>query len=411
MSRRHVALLLAGLTLFCVAETLLSHGPVERVPAVWKQEARLFGADAATGEVVVVDLPEGNTVTRISTPPFIMMMGFSNDGQYLFAMRGKSTDRDWVTVIRTSFDPATGAARFPQVVRTFLGNAPGGVHNGYLATVGGKNAMFMEGTGEILVFENDHFDGLHEVETDVYKLPAPDHTFYLEAGKKLYVGLLAKGYVQVLSRKSGKQVARIPGCPVLHGMARDEFTQRLFYACQGSVMVVGTQGKEADREVARIAYPQTQRVAAFLKGTARVWWGYTEGELPVLYRLDAARQPYVFEVLPVDASVRQNVNDDGSLLLVLTRAGVLQVRDGGNGELIRTVTISAPFAEEFHEHVDKAVLPDILTLGNLAYVSLPHEGRIAEVDLQRGRVIRYLEVGGEPTRLRILKAGGTLGAH
>jgi hypothetical protein len=113
----------------------------------------------------------------------------------------------------------------------------------------------------------------------------------------------------------------------------------------------------------------------------------------------------------VDAAVRQNVNDDGSLLLVLTRAGVLQVRDGGSGELIRTVTISAPFAEEFHEHVDKAVLPDIVTLGNLAYVSLPHEGRIAEVDLQHGTVIRYLEVGGEPTRLRLLKAGGTPGAH
>jgi hypothetical protein len=148
-----------------------------------------------------------------------------------------------------------------------------------------------------------------------------------------------------------------------------------------------------------------------VKGKARVWWGYTEGELPALYRLDAARQPYVFETLPVNASVRQNVNDDGSLLLVLTRAGVLQVRDGGNGELIRTVAVSAPFDEELHEHVDKAILPDILTLGDLAYVSLPHEGRIAEVDLQQGTVIRYLEVGGEPTRLRLLKAGGTPGAH
>lgn len=410
MLRRHVALLVAGLTLFCVAETLLAHGPVERVPAVWKQQARLFVADAATGEVLVVDLPEGNSVTRIPTPPFIMVMGFSKDEQYLFAMRGRSTDRDWVTVIHTGFDTATGAARFPRVVRTFLGSAPGGVHHGYLPTVGGKNAVFMEGTGEIHVFENDHFNGLHGVEVRRYKLPAPDHTFYLEAGENLYVGLLAKGYVQVLSRESGKQVARISGCPVLHGMARDELTHRLFYACQGNVMVVGTQGNEADREVARIAYPQPQRVAAFLKGKARVWWGYTEGELPALYRLDAARQPYVFETLSVDASVRQNVNDDGSLLLVLTRAGVLQVRDGGSGELIRIVTVSAPFDKEFHEHVDKAILPDIQTLGNLAYVSLPHEGRIAEIDLQQGTVIRYLEVGGEPTRLRLLKADGTPGA-
>ena len=69
MSRGHLALLLSGLTLFCVAETSSAHGPVERVPAVWQQQARLFVPDAATGEVIVVDLPEGNTVTRISTPP------------------------------------------------------------------------------------------------------------------------------------------------------------------------------------------------------------------------------------------------------------------------------------------------------------------------------------------------------
>ena len=407
MSRRYLALLLPALTLFFTVKTSLAHGPVERVPAARQQEARLFGADAATGEILVVDLPEGNVLTRIATPPFIMAAGFSKDGQYLFAMRGKDTDRNWVTVIDTGLDITTGNYRFPKVVRTFLGSNPGPDKNGYMPTVGGKNAVFMEGTGEIHVFENDQFGGLHDVGIRRYELPAPDHTFYQEVGDKLYIGMLAQGYVQVLNRETGSPVARISGCPVLHGIAYDEVTQRVFFACQGNILVVGTQGNEADREVARIAYPLSQRAAMFRKGKGQIWWGYTEGTMPVLYRLDGGRQPYVLDVLPVDASIRQNSTANGMLLLVLNRSGVFEVRDGGSGELIHSITVSAPFEGEYDEHVDKAILPDIQSSGNLAYITLPHEGRIAEVDMQEGALIRHLEVGGEPTRLRLLKVSST----
>jgi hypothetical protein len=49
--------------------------------------------------------------------------------------------------------------------------------------------------------------------------------------------------------------------------------------------------------------------------------------------------------------------------------------------------------------VDKALLPDIRFLGDLVYISLPHEGRIAELQLPSGEVLRYIEVGGQPTRM------------
>jgi hypothetical protein len=156
--------------------------------------------------------------------------------------------------------------------------------------------------------------------------------------------------------------------------------------------------------VGRIAYPQPQRVASFLKGRDGVLWGYTEGALPAIYRLDTTRRNYKFEVLPVEASIQQNVNEDGSRLLVLTRAGVLEIRDGHNGRLLGKVTICKPFDKELHEHVDKAILPDIQFLGARAYVSLPHEGRIAEVDMEKGAVIRQLEVGGSPTRLLLVRS-------
>jgi len=125
-----------------------------------------------------------------------------------------------------------------------------------------------------------------------------------------------------------------------------------------------------------------------------------------LYRFDSAREPYALETVPVEDLVRHNVPDDGELLLILTRAGNLNVRDGGTGEFMWSVRVSPPFAEDFHEHTDKAILPDILTLRGHAYVSLPNEGRIADIDLEKRAVVGTFETGGEPTRLILIEAGG-----
>jgi hypothetical protein len=54
--------------------------------------------------------------------------------------------------------------------------------------------------------------------------------------------------------------------------------------------------------------------------------------------------------------------------------------------------------------VDKALLPDIRFLGERVYISLPHEGRIAEVVLDPAEVIRYIDVGGQPTRMVAISA-------
>ena len=407
MSRAYISLMLSVLMAATLPSTSFSHGPVDRESEAQASQGRLFAADAATGEVIVIDLLDGDTIVRLTTPPYVMQLGLSSDGQYLFAMRGRSTDRDWVTIIHTGFDVTSDKVRPPYVARTFLGFDPGGVSNGRLATVGGKDAIFMEDTGEIIVFESNGFSGFDEVEVRKYELAAPTHYQYLETGDNLYVGHLEQAFVQVLNRESGAEVARISGCTQLHGKALDPSTGRLFFPCQTDVMVIGTQGAEANREVGRINYPDSQRVGSLLKGKDRVFWGRVEGILTMLYRLDAAHEPYAFEILPVEDSIQQNVSEDGSLLLVLTKAGVLQIRDGGSGELIRTVTVSKPFDQELCENVGKAILPDIVTLGDRAYVSLPHEGRIAVVHLSDGAVIRHLQVGGEPTRLVLVQAGGT----
>jgi len=390
------------LSLGLVTGPALSHGPVERKAETVSSTVRLFTADVSNGEVVVVDMPSGDVVARLSTPPYIMSLGFSADYEHLFAMRGRNTDRDMVTVISTGYFSESDVRRPPYVARTLTANTPGGVRSGHVSRVGGRDAIFMEGSAEIVVLENQDFTGLDAINVRRYDLAGPDHYHYLEAGDHLYVGHLSLGMLQILDRNTGKEAARLEQCPVLHGMIKDEETARLFFACQQNIMVVGTEGEETNKDLARIPYPNEQRVGAFHRGVKGIYWGFTEGTIPQLYRLDASQQPYAFTVLPVESSIRQGVSPDGEYLLSLSRAGILDIRSGDTGELLNTVTVAEPFVKEYHEHVDKAILPDIAVAQGHAYVSLPHQGKIIGVDLETAEVINEMDIGGEPTRLLAL---------
>ena len=236
-------------------------------------------------------------------------------------------------------------------------------------------------------------------------LAAPDHYHYLEGESYLYIGHLFNGFIQVLDPSSGKEVTRISKCPMLHGMTRDEESGRLFFSCAREVVVIGTIGAEKAKEVSRISYPANtgRGCAAFLRGKERVQWCYTEGIIPRLYRLDATKKDkYLFESLPVEPSIRQNVTDDGKYLMILSKQGVLHLHDGLDGAFIRKIKISEPFLGDWFEDVGKAILPDIAAHNGTAYVTLTHEGRIAEVDLEEGKVIRYIDLGGFPTRIVLL---------
>lgn len=384
----------------------LAHGPVPRTPEGTPVEARLFVADSSNGQVAVIDLPEGEVIARLGTPPYILSFGLGGGDRHIYAMRGRNTDRDAVTVIDTGIDRESGLARFPTIVRTFDGRAPGGVRNGYVAVFNGNDMIINEEIGELLVLGDPgrpaSFGTLDAVPTRSIQASAPDHYHYLEAAGKLYVGHLAKGYVQVLDGATGAEITRVGPCPVLHGMAEDEPSGRLFFACRQDVIVVGTRGDEAEQLLARIAYPESQRAAVFLPGRGRVHWGSTEGANPAILRLDAGREPYRFQSIPVDAAIQRETTRDGRYLLLYTRDGQLEIRDGRSGRLRRTVTISASYDSDYHEHVDKASLPDIRSHGQRAYVTIPMEGVVVEVDIRRGRVLRRIEVGGEPTRLLIV---------
>ena len=383
---------------------VFGHGAVQRESELKDSEIRLFVADNMDGSVIIVDFPDGKIINRVSTSPSIMILAANKDNNYIYAMRGRDTDQDLTSIISTGFDPETGKFRKPHVIRTIETDTPGGPRDNKMATVGGYDAILTEGDAEIVVLMSDVIDGYSELKTKTYKIAAPDHYHYLEGETYLYIGHLFKGFVQVLDRASGEEVGRIKGCPMLHGMTEDEESGRLFFSCARDVMVVGTLGEEKAKQISRIPYPENtgRGCAAFLKGEGRVQWCYTEGIIPRLYRVDLAQEPYQFTTLSVESSIQQNSTDDGKYLMVLSKQGVLYLYDGQDGDLIKTIKVSEPFLGDWFEDVGKAILPDIESHNGIAYITLTHEGRMAEIDLEQGEVKRYVDLGGFPTRIVLL---------
>lgn len=385
---------------------IFGHGGVTRVSILKEAELRLFVADNLDSTLVTIDFPSGEIINRVSTPPSIMTLQIGGKNNYIFAMRGRDTDQDLVSIIDTGYDNLSQNFRQPFVLRTLPMDTPGGGRNNgghVMATVNGFNAVLTEGNGEIVVFETDTFDGFSDLKTKTYNLASPDHYHYQEGEKFLYIGHLFGGFVQILDKDTGEEYGRINNCPRLHGMGRDHDTGRLFFSCMREVVVVGTRGKERAKEVSRIVYPDSGRsCAAFLEGRDRVRWCYTEGIIPQLYRLDASNEEYQFQILKVEPSIRQQVTKDGKYLMILTREGSLSLHDGYDGSFIRNIKLSDTFEGQWNEDVGKAILPDIVSHNGIAYVSLTHEGRVAVIDLEAGEVKRYIDTGGFPTRMVLL---------
>lgn len=385
-----------------LTSALHAHGPVARVSEAAEFGARLFAADAATGEVVTIDFPAGKLVNRLSTPPFIMNIGLGRNQRYLFAMRGKDTDRDLITIIDTGIDSSKPEAYPPYISRTISGDSPGGIDNGLMPSVGQRDAIIMGNSAEIIVMNDDNYSGMTAIQSSTYKLASPDHHNYAESSGYLYVSHLRAGMIQILDASTRQDIKRISSCPYAHGAIADEQTGRVLFGCGNSTVIIGSRGEETNRELGRINYPGEIRAAAFLQGRNRILWALTEGTLPSLYRLDLKVEPWAFDVLPVPQAIRQQVTTDGNYLLVYTRSGELQIHDGDSGELLRKLTISLPVEAVLDEHVDKAILPDIITFNGTAFVSLPYEGSIVEVDIELGTIVKVLDVGGEPTRLAVI---------
>jgi hypothetical protein len=388
----------------------IAHRSVERTPEVWEAGERLLVSDSETGDIIVLD--DGVEIERLSTPRAPISLARSDDGSLAFALRGRDTDRDHVTIIDTAYDEDSGEARRPYVTQTFIGQSPGGVSNGRLPEVDGQILVAEEGIGRVQLVDPAGLEGLGGADGGQLDLIGPDHyaitTGQVESGDELvHVGYLRRGGVQVLDATTGEQIAWRGGCESLHGSTATSDGERVLFGCANGVLVTPMDPASTGQS-ALVPYPAEGRVASFFHGSDGVIWGSTEGAQTALHRIDASSTTPTIERVDLSkrhasrTSIRMTATPGGEYIVVLTHQGFLQVRDGFDGELLHETRVSKRYDSDFHEHVERAEAPDLVATSDQVHVSLPRSGKILTVDLASGRIANKVKVGGMPTRMVLL---------
>lgn len=373
----------------------MAHAAVPERPEVYQAEARLFALDNRPGfsRLVALDLPEGKVVAELSLPPRGMSLVATPSGRYLLVSRGRDTDRQWLTVVWTGKEE--GRWSRPVVAKSLLQGRGWNIGHGAEAyTLGDQILAFAERDGVALLFPEESLAPEAPFRAERLRLPNPDHYHVVEAPEGTYLTLLARGQVVLFDRALREEKGRFP-CPVEHGEAFHPDTGRSFFACARDVLAL-----EGGRELKRIPYPIQERIGAFLEGDG-VFFGYSDS-VQHLQRLD----PVALTLTPVPlGGVFIRGKSDGKQVYTLLTDGRLQVREGREGRLVREIRVSTNPFPDMDEDTGGAIYPDIALWPErgLAYVSLPHLGLVAEVDVAKGRLVRYLRVGGSPTRLVLVR--------
>ena len=384
---------------FVLVNLVNAHKEATKRAEVWPAGARLFAADNGRGEVVVLDLPDGQVVARITVPPKVMSMGKTEDGAYVVAMRGRDTDRDYVTVMASGVE--SDGMRLPYVAKTLLlGKGMGGIHADHVDTLWGKPFMNSDEEGKLFRFEQKALAPEASFAPEVIPLGPPDHFEFLELGENVWACNLRKGLVRLID-KQGKDVVTFP-CTRFHGSAANAETGRAFFACADCVLVV-----EDQKEKARIAYPSAERISYVMEGEGVLIGSGEYGKsIQVLDPKNLTLNPITLG----DKILAKTTSVDKKHIFLFLQNGNLEVRQGKTGELIHSVAVSTPLSD-IVEDVTGAVLPSIALWENRAYVSLPQWGMIAEVNWAEGKLIRNIMIGGTPSRLVLIGAKASPGSR
>ncbi|GAA6751879.1 hypothetical protein Thermus77412_24240 [Thermus antranikianii] len=393
--RRRSVLVRLGLGLGLLALSWAgAHRAVAEVTERYEAAARLFVLDnrSEASRLVALDLPQGKAVAEISLPPRGMSLVATPSGRYLLVSRGRDTDRQWLSVVWTGKEE--GRWSRPVLAKSLLLGRGWNIGHGSEAyTLGDRLLAFAERDAVAFLFPEESLDPKEAFQAERLRLPNPDHYHVVEAPEGTYLTFLARGQVVLFDPSLKEERARFP-CPIGHGQAFHKETGRSFFACAKEVLAL-----EGGKELGRLAYPVSERIGAFLKGEG-AFFGYSDG-VQNLQRLD----PVALRLTPIPlGGVFLRGKGDGKRLYILLTDGRLQVREAQEGRLLREVRVSRPFPE-MHEDTGGAIYPDLAPWPEkgLVYVSLPHLGLVAEVDAERGRVVRYLRVGGSPTRMVLVR--------
>lgn len=391
---RRIAYPAFWISVLTLLASALAHAPVPERPEVYTPEARLFLLDNKGDHtrLLALDLPKGERVAELTLPPRGMSLIPTPSGRYLLIPRGRDTDRQWLSVVWTGKEK--GRWSRPVLARSLLLGRGWNVGHGSEAyTLGNRLIAFAERDAVAFLFSEETLEPDKAFQAERLNLPSPDHYHVVEAPEGVYLTFLRRGQVVLHDPASWQEKARF-SCPAQHGEAFHKETGRSLFACAQDVLVL-----EGGKEVRRLAYPVPERIGAFLEGDG-VFFGYSDG-VQHLQRLDPAVPS--LEPLPLGGVFVRGKSDRKRLYILLTD-GRLQVREAREGRLLKEVRVSRPFPD-MDEDTGGAIYPDLAPWPEkgLVYVSLPHLGLVAEVDAERGRAVRYLRVGGSPTRMVLVR--------
>ncbi|WP_103504061.1 MULTISPECIES: zinc metallochaperone AztD [unclassified Streptomyces] len=284
---------------------------------------------------------------------------------------------------------ASGFRVFDTAAQDFTEAEFPGEKPGHVVRHAGKTVLFVDGTGEVVVFDPaDLADGTPEP-SRTYTSPEPHHgvAIELENGELLTtlgdeesrVGLAVLG-------ADDEELARNEDCPGVHGeaAAKDE---AIVVGCQDGVLIYrdGEFTKvDSPDGYGRIGNQAGSEESAVLLGDYK---SDPDAELERPERvslIDTASGELRLVELGTSYSFRSLARGPHGEALVLGTDGAIHVIDPEQGE----VTDTLPVVGEWQEPLDwQEARPTLFVRGHTAYVSEPAERALHAVDIESGETL------------------------
>jgi len=355
-----------------------------------KHPGRLVVADGRLGQLQIIDLEKGQVVAAFSTPGPASVYP-SGNGQYAFAVH---REQNRVSVVYGGLrledhgDHKDLVVEAPYILHT-LTSGPKPTH---FKTHAGVVTIYNDGDGTVAVLEEKDL-GLRLRVSEV-ATGAPDHGAPLFMGGHVLVGSLNRGVVEVYTRL-GRKVSSFEGCPRLHGAAI--LGSRVAFGCADGVLLLEQRGLQfVGRKLPNPSgTPERVRVGTVVSHSRYPFFIGNFGQ--GLARIDTQITPYPLPAQPV----RFGFDREGTLVAI-TANGQLHTLEAASGKVLRSLQVSEPIAATG----EGAVRPGLALGDGVAYVSLPSQGEVLEVELRSLEVKRRFAVGGTPASLAWLWVEG-----
>ena len=364
---------------------------------------RLLVSDADSSTVSVLDLASGETLGSFSTPGAAGATYASPSGRYGLVVH---RDENRVSVVHSGLslidhgDHADLVQGEPYVLSTRnVGREPT-----HVWTHGDEIVIFNDADGTVALLDERTF-GLSLGYTEV-RVAEPDHGAAVMLGDTLLAGYYGLGRVDAYSR-GGELLASFEGCPGLHGEATLGSTAA--FGCEDGVLLVhGGDGMTTEMTVTKLENPagtaEDVRVGTLTAheaagvfvgnfGSGLVW---IDPEAETMELVDTGTPPLRFAF-----------DQEGEQLLALTEDGLLHRLEAATGDADGTLRVLQPL--DTSGGYGSYVSPSLAVAEHAAYISLPTERQIAEIDLDEMSVARRLDVSGTPSSIAVLALeGGTV---